>query len=136
MTSDQRRLVRQSFEALRDQAGPVSLLFYGKLFEIDPSARRLFHNDLAVQGRKLVETLDTVVESLDRFESIRPRLGDLGREHAGYGVRPEQYDLVATALIWAIGQALGADFDRSTRDAWKLALTAVSAAMKEGAHQP
>jgi nitric oxide dioxygenase len=136
MTSKQRQLVRQSFDLLRDQAGPVSLLFYGKVFELDPSARRLFHIDLALQGRKIVETLATVIESLDRFESLRPRLADLGRQHAGYGVRPEQYDTITTALLWAIGQALGSDFDSPTREAWKLALTAVSAAMIEGAHQP
>jgi hemoglobin-like flavoprotein len=136
MTSKQRQLVRQSFDALRDQAGPFSLLFYGKLFELDPSARRLFHVDLALQGRKIVDTLATVTESLDRFESIRPRLANLGRQHAGYGVRPEQYDTITTALLWAIGQALGADFDAPTREAWKLALTAVSTAMIEGTHQP
>ena len=136
MTAEQRRRIRESFAALRNQAGPVSLLFYGKLFEMDPSARRLFHNDLAVQGRKLVDTLDTVIESLDRFESLRPRLADLGRQHAGYGVRPEQYDIVNTALLWAIGQALGVDFDPSTREAWKVAIDAVSTAMKEGAQQP
>jgi hemoglobin-like flavoprotein len=90
MTSDQRRLVQQSFDALGEQAGPVALLFYGKLFELDPSARRLFHNDLALQGRKILETLATVTESLGRFESMRPRLADLGREHAGYGGRLEQ----------------------------------------------
>jgi hemoglobin-like flavoprotein len=136
MTSKQRQLVRQSFDLLHDQAGPVSLLFYGKVFELDPSARRMFHIDLALQGRKIVDTLATVTESLDRFESIRPRLADLGRQHAGYGVRPDQYDTVTTALLWAFSQALGADFDSATREAWKLALDAVSAAMKEGAHQP
>jgi hemoglobin-like flavoprotein len=136
MTFDQRRLVRQSFDSLREQAGPVSLLFYGKLFELDPSARRLFHNDLAVQGRKLVDTLAIVTDSLDRFESMRPRLADLGRQHAGYGVRPEQYDTVITALVWAISQALGPDFDAPTRDAWTLALADLSAAMKDGANLP
>ena len=86
-TVEQRRLVRQSFDSLREQAEPVALLFYGRLFELDPSARRLFHIDLAVQARKIVETLATVTESLDRFESMRPRLAELGRQHAGYGVR-------------------------------------------------
>jgi hemoglobin-like flavoprotein len=130
MTAEQRRLVRNSFDVLRQHAGPVGLLFYGKLFELDPAARRLFHIDLAVQGRKLVDTLETVIQSLDSFEAIRPRLVALGRQHAEYGVRPEQYDTVTAALLWAIGQALGADFDRRTRDAWTLALNAVCATMK------
>jgi hemoglobin-like flavoprotein len=136
MTSHQRQLVRNSFEAVRDLSGPVALLFYGRLFELDPSARRLFRIDLAVQARKIVDTLATVIESLDRFDSIRPRLADLGHQHVGYGVRLEQYDTVSTALIWAIGQALGPDFDSATRDAWRLALAEVCAAMKEGAEKP
>jgi hemoglobin-like flavoprotein len=136
MTPDQRRLVRYSFDSLREQAEPFSLLFYGKLFELDPSARRLFHNDLALQARKIVETLGALTESLDRFESMRPRLADLGRQHAGYGVRSEQYDTVSAALMWAIGQALGPDFDPPTRDAWRLVLAAVCDAMKEAARQP
>lgn len=136
MTLDQRRLVQHSFDSLREGAEPLALLFYGKLFELDPSARRLFHNDLALQARKIMETLSTLTESLDRFESMRPRLADLGRQHAGYGVRPDQYDIVSAALIWAIGQALGPDFDRPTRDAWRLVLAEVCDAMKEAAHQP
>jgi hemoglobin-like flavoprotein len=136
MTPTQRRLVRQTVGSLRDQAGPVSLLFYGRLFELDPSARRLFHNDLVLQGRKVIETLDWMAESLDRFDSMESRLAELGRQHAGYGVRLDQYESVIAALLWAIAQALGPDFDTATRDAWKLALFAVSEAMKGGAIGP
>jgi hemoglobin-like flavoprotein len=132
MTPQQRTLVRTSFDAIRDQAGPVGLLFYGKLFELDPSARRLFHVDLAVQVRKLMDTLDWVVASLDDFDPMKARLAELGRQHAGYGVRFEQYDTLVVALVWAIGQALGPDFDMPTRAAWKAALDAVGNAMKDG----
>ena len=74
MTRDQRQLIRQSLDRLREEADPVTLLLYGKLFELDPSTRRLFHNDLVAQGRKLMDTLDAIASSLDRFESLRPRL--------------------------------------------------------------
>ena len=95
--------------------------------------RRLFHNDLTAQGGKLMDTLDAVVSSLDHFESLRPRLARLGRLHASYGVRPAHYDAFITALLWACGQALGADFDARTREAWRLALAAIAAVMQEGA---
>lgn len=136
MTRDQRELVRQSLERLSEEADPVTLLLYGKLFELDPSVRSLFHNDLAVQGRKLIDTLDAVVSSLDRFESLRPRLAQLGRLHASYGVLPANYNSLIAALLWAFGQALGADFDARTREAWRLVLTAVAAVMQEGAATP
>ena len=132
MTADQIRLVRDSVESLREDAEPFALLFYGKLFELDPESRRLFHNDLAVQGRKVMDMLASVVESLDDFQPMRVRLAELGRKHAEYGVRPEQYDTLTTALLWSLGQALGASFDVPMREAWRLAINAICAAMKAG----
>ena len=133
MTPDQARLVKQTYEPVRDMASPLALLFYGRLFELEPSARRLFHNDLALQGRKLMDTLDLLVASLDDFDAVRPHLSALGRRHQGYGVRPEQYASVESALLWALGQALGPDFDARTRDAWRAVLATVSTAMRQGA---
>ena len=133
MTAPQRQLVRQTLDQLRHDAEPVTLLLYGKLFEIDPSLKHLFHNDLMAQGRKLIATLETVAASLDRMEALRPRLIELGRLHADYGVKPEHYGMVITALLWAFGQALGPDFDARARDAWRAALTEVAAVMQEGA---
>ena len=107
-------------------------MFYGKLFELDPASRRLFHNDLVLQGRKVVDMLASVVESLDDFQPMRARLADLGRQHANFGVRPEQYDTLTAALLWSIGQALGPSFDVPTREAWRLAISAICADMKAG----
>jgi hemoglobin-like flavoprotein len=132
MAADQVRLVRDSLEALHEDAEPFALLFYGKLFELDPGSRRLFHNDLAAQGRKVMEMLTSVAESLDNFEPMRARLAELGRKHAEFGVRSEQYDTLTAAILWSIGQALGASFDVPTRDAWRLALNAIGVAMKAG----
>ena len=89
--------MRHSFDAVRDQARPVALLFYGRLFELDPPAQRLFTSSRGAGAKSSM--LATLIESLDRFESIRPQLPDLGRQHAGYGVRLEQYDTVSAALI-------------------------------------
>lgn len=132
MPPAQRRLVRDSIALLRESAAAFTLLFYGKLFELDPGCHRLFHNDLALQGRKLMDMLGSVAESLDNFESIRPRLVELGRKHAEYGVRPEQYDTLTTALLWSIGQALEGDFDAPAREAWRAVIASICAAMKSG----
>jgi hemoglobin-like flavoprotein len=133
MTSEQCQLVRQSLERLRADARPVTLLLYGKLFELDPSTRDLFHNDLAAQGSKLMDTLEAVAASLDRLETMRSRLMELGRRHASFGVGPGHYETLINALLWAFGQALGPDFDARTREAWRLALGAVAVVMQEGA---
>jgi hemoglobin-like flavoprotein len=134
LTLEQCRMVRESFESVRLVARPVGLLFYGKLFELDPSVRSMFHVDLALQVKKLMDMLSSVVEALDNFESIRPKLEELGRKHATYGVRPEQYKTLATALLWTFNEALGADFDARTSEAWRIALTTISTAMTASTH--
>lgn len=133
MTTSECNLVRQTFPMLREYEVSLALLFYGKLFELDPGARRLFHNDLALQSQKLLDTLASVVESLDNLEALRPRLAELGRKHADYGIRPEQYQTLTNALLWAFAQALGPDFDTATRDAWRHAINNISKAMQSQA---
>src|SRR5260370_7060213 len=136
MTANQRRLVRESFESVRTMAGPMGLLFYGKLFELAPAVRPMFHNDLELQVPKLMGMLSSVVESLDDFESIRPKLEELGRKHASYGVRPEQYETLTKALLWTLGEALGADFDHRTSQACHNSPSPISQPIQSGPSHP
>jgi len=129
MTREQKRLVRESFQRIHEMAGPIALLFYGRLFEIEPGARKLFHNDLRLQGLKLMETLGSLVESLDHFDRMQGHLAELGRRHAGYGVKPEQYEKLKLALMWSLKQALGPEFGPDTQAAWALVIDEVSHAM-------
>lgn len=129
LSPEQRLVILDSIESLREIAEPFALLFYGKLFELDPGARKLFHIDLAIQGRKLMEMLSSVAESLNDFGPMRSRLAELGRKHATYGVRAEQYETLIKAMMWSLSQALSPNFDTSARDAWRQALTVICAAM-------
>lgn len=129
LTPQQKRLVRESFQTVQEYSNSLTKLFYGRLFELAPSVRRLFASDLSEQSRKLLEMLATVVNALDRFEELRPQLAELGRRHVTYGARPEHYDVVRVALLWALAQALEHEFDRDTRHAWDQMLRAISAAM-------
>jgi hemoglobin-like flavoprotein len=131
----QRIQIRQTFESLAEYSDSAVLLFYGRLFEIAPNLRPLFKIDIRVQARKLMDTLSTVVAALDNFEALHDQLTDLGRKHVGYGVQPQDYDTLRKALLWALGQALGPEFDRETKAAWNELLTAISTVMLEGAAQ-
>lgn len=124
-------LVRDTFEGVREAPGPILMLFYGRLFDLDPSLRPLFKIDIASQSQKLADMLVTIVNSLDRLEQLRPTLREMGKRHVEYGVKPEHYQTLTTAMIWALGQALSPHFDRDAKEAWRLALTAVAQAMTE-----
>jgi hemoglobin-like flavoprotein len=131
------RLVRDSFELLQQQSPHAILkLFYGRLFNLDPSLRPLFTSDINVQTQKLADSLATVIGALDKFDAARPILRELGARHVSYGVKPHHYDTVRKSLLWALGQALQQDFDPDTRQAWDQLLQEVSAEMLSGAAQP
>lgn len=133
MTSRQKQLVRESFFTIRETAGPLSMLFFGRLFQLDPALRPMFHQDLRLQGRKLMDMLIAVVDSLDHFQELDAMLRALGQRHAGYGVRPEHYATVTTALLWALGQALDMEFYPEVRAAWLTVIDAISDRMQAGA---
>jgi nitric oxide dioxygenase len=133
LSSKQKLLVRESFQSLKEYETSIIVLFYGRLFEIAPETRALFKIDIREQAKKLMDTLQTTVDALDRFEELLPVLADLGRRHVVYGVQPYQYERLRSALTWAMGQALGLEYDRETRAAWDQLLSTVAAVMLEAA---
>lgn len=133
MTPAQKQLVCESFPAVREMLEPLSLLFYGRLFELNPALRPMFRSDIAVQGRKLMDMLTAVIDNLDHLEDLAPAIRAMGQRHVGYGVQLEHYDAVKTALIWALGQALDTEFYPEIKTAWSSVIEAISTVMKEGA---
>ncbi len=133
MTREEKQLVRHSFEAIHDVAQPMAMLFYGKLFELDPSLKALFKAPMKEQAAKLVATLQVAVDSLDHLEVLLPKLRHLGQQHADYGVLPRHYELVEQSLVWAITRALEGGCSAATRTAWQTLLRLISAEMIAGA---
>jgi hemoglobin-like flavoprotein len=133
MTPEQVQLVQRSFVEVAALGDQVAVLFYQRLFELDPTLRPLFNDDLAAQRGKLLSALALVVDALDRPEEILPAVSELGRRHAGYGVEPDHYATVGSALIWTLEQGLDAEFTAPLRQAWReayglLAWTMIAAA--------
>jgi hemoglobin-like flavoprotein len=135
VTPSQVHDVKASFELVRPIAPQAGAMFYDKLFELDPSLRPLFKGDIAEQSRKLMQTLATVVNSLDRLDAIVPAVQSLGARHADYGVKDADYDTVAAALIWTLNKGLGAAFTADVRDAWVAAYGILAETMKAAANK-
>lgn len=118
MTATQIALVQDSFEMVRPNLELAALLFYKRLFELDPSLQSLFRGSREAQAQKLAQALTAVVKGLANPVQLRGAIDALGRRHAGYGVRDEHYATVGAALIWTLEQGLGAAFTADARTAW------------------
>jgi hemoglobin-like flavoprotein len=135
MTPLQIELVQQSFAVVAPSADEVARLFYGKLFELDPSLRPMFPEELDDQGRKLMKMLAVAVNGLDRLDTIVPAVQALGRRHVGYGVTDDHYQTVAAALLWTLETGLGDAFTPEVREAWTAAYTLLATTMIDAAHE-
>ena len=117
-----KRLVKESWRQVAPIADAAAEMFYQRLFEIDPSTRKLFHvSRMAEQRRKVVQALTLAVEGLDNLDALLPAIRDLGRRHHAYGVNDRHYESVGVALLWTsaarsrrgldAGNGLGLDGD-------------------------
>tara|TARA_R110002049_G_scaffold4601_5_gene32334 strand:+ start:471262 stop:471684 length:423 start_codon:yes stop_codon:yes gene_type:complete len=135
MTPTQIELVQTSWEQVKPISEQAAELFYGRLFELDPSLKPLFKGDMKEQGRKLMATLNLAVTSLTKLETILPAVRDLGRRHVKYGVPDESYATVGQALLWTLGQGLGDKFSDEHREAWTQTYVTLSKVMLDAAHE-
>jgi hemoglobin-like flavoprotein len=129
LTQQQIELVQQTFGLVAPNAEAVAQLFYGRLFELDPSLRPLFRGDLREQGRKLMQMLSVAVHALDRLETILPAVQALAERHVGYGVKIEHYATVGAALLWTLEQGLGEVFTPEVETAWATVYQVLTEAM-------
>ena len=134
MTPEQKTLVQNSWREVAPIADVAARLFYGRLFKIDPSTRKLFAGvDLERQQKKLIGALSMTVGNLERVEALVPTLEDLGRRHVGYGVTSEHYDSVGAALLWTLSEGLGDRWNSEVEAAWTAAYTLIAGTMRGAA---
>ena len=119
MTPKQKQLVQNSWEKVLPISEAAAALFYGRLFELDPSTRPLFkHTNMPEQRKKLMNMIGAAVNGLNALDQLIPAVSNLGRRHMTYGVTDEHYTTVGKALIWTLEQGLGADFTPEVKEAW------------------
>jgi hemoglobin-like flavoprotein len=131
MISAKKHLIRTTWAQVVPIADQAAALFYQRLFEIDPSARDLFRaTDMVQQRKKLLQVLGIAVSSLDNLGALVKTVEDLGRRHAGYGVKDEHYDSVGAALLWTLQQGLGSAWTAEVAAAWTEVYSLLSGIMR------
>ena len=144
ITDEEKLLIKDSWRLGQPIAQSMADLFYRRLFELKPEYRSLFSGDATEQKQKLLAMLGFVVKSLDwQAEAWRDEVDQeddlflvmlsLGRRHTDlYRVPDDGYEIMGAALLWALGQGLGKQFDAPTRAAWAHLYALIASAMKMG----
>jgi len=133
MHPHQAQLIRESFAKVEPRAAIAALMFYQRLFALDPSLRPLFQRDIEQQGVKLMQALKFAVATLDSPRELQPVLESLGRRHVYYGVEDRHYDTVGAALMDALAYLLGPSFTLEVKEAWLAIYTHMADTMKHAA---
>lgn len=118
MESSTIQLVQNSWQKVVAIGPQAAALFYQNLFETDPALKSLFNGDMQAQGKKLLDMITIAVNKLTELDVLVPALQNLGKRHAGYGVKDAHYDTVGAALVKTLGQGLGSSFTQEVKDAW------------------
>jgi len=135
VTSAQKTLVQNSFVDIATIADDAAVLFYQRLFELDPSLRQMFRGDMTEQRKKLMQMLTAAVKGLDHLDRLVPVVQDLGRRHTGYGVQESHYETVGEALLWTLEMGLGRNFTPEVKEAWTAVYTLLATTMKDAARE-
>lgn len=129
LTPQQIELVQNSWKYVTVNISDAGLIFYDRLFAIDPSLRALFKGDIKQQSNRLITMISYAVNKLDTIGDIVPEIEALGQRHVKYNVTPEHYNTVATALLWTLEKALSDQWTEETENAWIAVYTLLSETM-------
>jgi hemoglobin-like flavoprotein len=133
MSPPQVHLIRKSFAELQRHQHVSALVFYRRLFELDPTLRPLFKGDIEEQSRKLMDMLAALISLLESPLGLELELREMGLRHASYGVKEAHYATVGQALMDMLAETLTKDFTPEVREAWVKLYQAVATTMQAGA---
>ena len=129
MNPTQIKLVQDSFAKVAPISEQAAELFYDRLFEVAPSVRAMFPDDMTEQRKKLMMMLAAVVNGLDNLDSILPVASALAKRHVSYGAQAAHYPVVGSALLWTLEKGLGDAWTPELAEAWTAAYGTLSGYM-------
>merc|ERR1711988_1654505 len=106
-------------------------LFSFKADGVDPKNLFRLGGPAVAHSTNVVVTVGTAVSLLRDLGTLVPVLQALGIKHQSLGVVPEHYDVVAEAVLEALGVASGANYTDPVKNAWIKVLTTVKTVMTE-----
>ncbi|KAF5448754.1 hypothetical protein F2P56_029259 [Juglans regia] len=144
-TEEQEALVVKSWTAMKPNSGELGLKFFLKIFEIAPSAQKLFSflkdSDVPVERNPKLKSHAKIVFLMTCESAVQLRkagkvtlressLKKMGSVHFEHGVVDEHYEVTKFALLETIKEAVPEMWSPETKNAWGEAYDQLVAAIK------
>ena len=119
MTPQQITLVKNSWRNFRQvEPNTVGDLFYSHLMHKNPSLKSIFKYSLERRSKLLFDFLSTIITRLDKINDLEDDIRLVAATYAGYGILPQHYEMIRTALLWTLEKGLENDWTPDVADAW------------------
>ncbi len=115
MTPEQIKAIQSSFAKVAPISEQAAELFYGRLFEIAPAVKPLFHGDMKEQGKKLMGTLAVVVNGLSNLEAVLPAASALAKKHVHLRRKGRRLRACRRSVTVDTGKGVGRRVDARSR---------------------
>ena len=134
MTPAQIQMVETTLD--RISVPRLAAVFYGRVLSSDPDLARMFTTDVEVQQVRFATELAAIGRSIRSYDAFVSAGRALGARHRTYGARAAHYRLMGDALVAALADALGPEWNDEVEEAWRLAYNLTAETMMSGARAP
>lgn len=114
-------LIKASVPALQTRGEDITRHFYQIMFRDYPEVKAFFnqtHQAEGTQPRALANAVLAYAAHIDNLGAIAHALPAIIHKHVSLGIRADQYPIVGTCLLRAIGEVLGDAATPELVDAW------------------
>ena len=133
MTPEQLALVQRTATVVAASGDDFARSFYDHLFELHPSARHLFPEDLRAQPGELTDEILFLVAEARDLPAFCERARRLGARYRSYGMHAADYPFVGDALVAAVAEIAADNWSPLADAAWHRMYALISETMIEGA---
>ncbi len=126
-------VLEDSFDLIAPRGEELVERFYDRVFATAPELKSLFGDTNMVRQRQmLLGALVLLRKSMRNLDAIVPTLRSLGARHATYGVLPEHYPIIGSALLGTMAEIGEGEWVPEYTRAWTAAYAVVQQTMLSG----
>jgi nitric oxide dioxygenase len=121
LTPAQTAIIKATAPVVAAHANQITATFYPLMFERFPEVRAVFnqsHQRGGAQPQALANAIIAYASNIDRLEVLGSAVAGIVQKHVSLNITADQYEIVGSCLMEAIGQVLGDAVTAEIADAW------------------